>query len=248
MSSTYRRHPYFTEIPQKSYDACISDDDPKRLQRLLFALVVDPDEAEDAFSQWETTSRSIYIRRTGFDVQWFQSYGSAEVDRLLLTIRQWVLQAASVENALYEITIFDVRLGMWVACEVAKSCFIYRDLPDMRSLLTEAQGWATGAISNGRLQQILDESGPVQGQLPFEYAVLNIGPESLSIAVGGDDLWQAREAASVGRQLVVDSMAEGSPADGVRQAVVRSRDATLRPKAEAKVATRIASALLRFPR
>lgn len=248
MSSTYPRHPYFTEIPQKSYDACIVGDDPKRLQTLLFALVVDPDEADDAFSEWMTTSASKFRRRPGFDVQWFQSYGSAEVDRLLLTIRQWVLQDRSVENSLSDITVFDVRLGMWVACEAAKSCFIYRDLPEMRSILTEAQGWATGSISDSRLQQILDESGPVQGELPFEYAVLNVGPESLSIAVGGDDLWQGREAASVGRQPVVDSMAEVSPADSVRQAVVRSRDATLRPKAEAKVAARIASALLRFPR
>lgn len=139
--------------------------------------------------------------------------------------------------------------GMWVACEAAKSCFIYRDLPEMRSLLTEAQGWATGSTSDGRLRQLVDESGIVQGQLPFEYAVLNVGPQCITIAEGGDDVWQASEAKSAARMLMTDANAENSTSDEERNlSRARLRDPIYRARAEAKVAARIASALLRFPR
>lgn len=119
-------HPYFTEIPLRSFEAMAFEG---HLSEVLLALIVDPLEAEDVSRAiWDVQEVRIELNEDGRIVEApirledFLDLGSKMFEQMKITIAQWTMAHGDAEDALRSIAALDRRLAIWCASDVAAGC------------------------------------------------------------------------------------------------------------------------------
>lgn len=249
-------HRYFTSVPQKSFDACFGNGArPNRLVKLLFALVVDPDEAGDAFRlALETVEFTSKGRLPGgLDLRWFIGRGSMAMDSLLLTISQWILFRDDAAESMAQIAEFDRHLGAWVGCELAKRCPSYKTSPNTIDLLSDAQEAVVRSIARPSSVNIVSAMDEYTDRLLDSIRQIDGMPSSSAVhatsILGADESSVGITAADVASGLVNDMFllyAERSGRMPMSYAWPRSPHAIAALRSQASYA--LSEDVLRFPR
>ena len=126
-------HPYYTEIPQRSFDAIVKNG---YFSEVLMALLVDPLKAKDeAWSIYRISDLRVELDRNGhiviapINISDFARLGTLSMSKLKTTISQWVMErGGDAYKSLRLLTEWDHCLGVWCACFVAENALRY--LPD----------------------------------------------------------------------------------------------------------------------
>lgn len=118
-------HPIYTMIPQRSFDAYVSRS--KQLKEILCALIVDPDEAHDAALEYG-------VQNTPHQYEDFKSLGMKSVEKMLSTISLWARNRDSRE-AMADIVDWNMTLGLWCGCSVARMSIQFADAASNRPRL-----------------------------------------------------------------------------------------------------------------
>lgn len=106
------RHSYYTCVPLRSIEAIVPPDAAERLDLILRALIVEPEEAEDL-----SEDPSIIDCSTNR----FAERGTMAFDAALQTIGQWSLRQSSVLDAIQWISLWNQWLGIWCASCVVRN-------------------------------------------------------------------------------------------------------------------------------
>ena len=104
------RHPVYTKIDQRSYDAYVKTGS---LRELICAFVVDPDEAFDAY---ELSG----VAGTPHSYEFVMSQGASFVSAAMETISAWALLSPGANEAMREIAEWSRMLSVWCACKVVR--------------------------------------------------------------------------------------------------------------------------------
>jgi len=153
-----KMHSYYTEIPQRSFEAIVKNG---YLSEVLMALLVDPLEAEDvAESIKDRTDAAIKLEANGYIVSApigladFQNLPSKDAfEKLKITLSQWVMTTKRASGALRELTMWDRRFGVWCACQVAREAlrFIPRSEPRPLRAIKTAEAWVRGMATEDQV-------------------------------------------------------------------------------------------------
>jgi len=146
-----KMHSYYTEIPLRSFDAIVKKG---YLSEVLMALLVDPLEAEDvADSIYRKTETAIKLEVSDrvfsapIGLTDFQNLPSKDAfEKLRITLSQWVMRTDGANDALRELTMWDLRFGAWCACAVAREalrCVPKGEQRPLRAIET-AEAWVAG--------------------------------------------------------------------------------------------------------
>jgi hypothetical protein len=142
-------HPYFTEIPLRSWKAIVRR---VLLSEVLLSLVVDPLESEDVSKQMREIGPT-WIRMPLGDAPIryfnFEDLGSKALSQMQITIAQWVMTDKNASSALSTLTDWDKRFGVWCACAVARTLLRFvpeGELLPLRAIET-AEAWSIGKAS-----------------------------------------------------------------------------------------------------
>lgn len=106
------RHSYYTCVPLRSIEAIVPPDAAERLDLILRALIVEPEEAEDLSEDPSIIDCSA---------ERFVERGAMSVDAALQTIGQWSLRQSSVLTAIQWISLWNQWLGIWCASCVVRN-------------------------------------------------------------------------------------------------------------------------------
>jgi hypothetical protein len=144
-------HSYYTEIPQRSFDAIVKNG---YLIEVLVALLVDPLEAEDVSDSIESrTSTAIKLEvndrvfSAPIELADFQNLPSKDAfEKLKITLSQWAMTTDGANDALRELTMWDRRFGVWCACAVAREALRFVPKGEERPLLAieTTEAWVLG--------------------------------------------------------------------------------------------------------
>jgi len=146
-----KTHPYFTEIPQRSFDAIVKNG---YLSEVLVALLVDPLEADDVaesiYRKTETAIRlsaNYHIFSATIELADFQGLPSKDAfEKLKITISQWVMTTNRADDALRVLAMWDRRFGVWCACQVARDALRFVPSGEQRQLraIEATEAWVNG--------------------------------------------------------------------------------------------------------
>lgn len=144
-------HSIYTEIDARSYDAIVKNG---YLSEVLLALLVDPLEAEDVADSVTTRdmgkiSMSVngIVSSAPISPADFQALPSKDgFEKLKITLSQWAAVAADAKESLLTVATWDVRFGIWGACQVARSALVYVPSREERPLfaIETADRWLQG--------------------------------------------------------------------------------------------------------
>lgn len=144
-------HSIYTEIDARSYDAIVKNG---YLSEVLLALLVDPLEAEDVADSVTTRDMGkISISVNGLvssapiSPADFQALPSKDgFEKMKITLSQWAAVAADARESLLPMATWDVRFGIWCACQVARSALVYVPSGEERPLfaIEAAERWLQG--------------------------------------------------------------------------------------------------------
>lgn len=217
------KHPFYTEVPQRSYEAYVGEGRPQ-LEELLCAFVVDPDEAVDAAEQYG-------VRRTPHSLKTIRSMGSGAIDAAMLTISQWVSKQAGAGRAISQIGNYDRRLGIWCACSLESEVVNLLSSSGRQSgkrVIRRLRGWSKDAVSSSAVwDAVIEFRSDYQYQLAanrYGYAFLNLLPSLL------DERVRSEECGERLRRAIGDIAAGAAVSSGVRdypQAFQRIQASTL---------------------
>jgi hypothetical protein len=147
-------HPYFTEIPLRSFEAMAFEGN---LSEVLLALIVDPHEAKDvsltildirpATIELAFGSKTIDAPITLSDFQNLPSKHAFE--QLKITLAQWVMTTERAHDALRVLTEWNLRFGVWCACAVAREALRFVPEGELRPLraIETAEAWVRGTAT-----------------------------------------------------------------------------------------------------
>mgnify|MGYP000128355331 CR=1 FL=1 len=117
MNDSEEMHPYYTLIPLRSYNAFMADPAARErlrhgtfeiepLDALLCALIVDPDEAEDAAEEWDITFPHAFAD--------FVDEGPKMREILLQTLQQYLMfHSVAIRPAWKEAALWDIQTEQW---------------------------------------------------------------------------------------------------------------------------------------
>jgi hypothetical protein len=146
-------HPYFTEIPLRSFEAMAFEGN---LSEVLLALIVDPHEAEDvAKSIQEIQSTRIELDFDGelisspIALADFQNLPSKNgFEKLKITLAQWVMTTKSAFFPLKTLSEWDQRFAVWCACAVSREAIRFVGKSENRPIraIETAEAWVCGRV------------------------------------------------------------------------------------------------------
>lgn len=130
-------HPVFTLVPLRSYSAYVKGD-PPALDELMCALMVDPLEAEDTVAEM-----GMEMPHALAD---FSSLGRRPYTAALQTIAQWAEAQTDAAFAMRMVTLYDRRLGVWCACQLAREVmsFVSPDEKIHKATIELTESWVRG--------------------------------------------------------------------------------------------------------
>jgi hypothetical protein len=151
-------HPYFTEIPLRSFEAMAFEG---HLSEVLLALIVDPHEAEDV----SRMIRDIYSTRIELDFDGkitsapitlsdFQDLPSKHAfEQLKITLAQWVMTTERADSAVGALASWDRRFGVWCACAAARDALRFVPEDEERPLraIEAAEAWVRGMATRAQV-------------------------------------------------------------------------------------------------
>ena len=155
------KHPYYTEIYQRSFDAIVKNG---WLSEILLALITDPLEAEDLAERLERDSlETLWILPTTRGERRYLAPTSLEDFRSLsldaktswhITMAQWVMRFKEANVALQSLIRYDRKLGAWCVCQVAREALRFVPNGELRPLVaietTEAWTLGKGTIEEAK--------------------------------------------------------------------------------------------------
>lgn len=163
-----KMHPYYTEIPLRSFYAMLRSGG---LSEVLLALITDPLEAEDFASLLvRDTPDSIRIRLPDrnivapISVADFKEMSLTSVAKWRITLAQHVMSFEDAANTMRSLARYDTRLSAWCSIALIRSVMIELRTPllDPTSRVVEAtDGWVRGFVSLDELNvtgDVLDEA------------------------------------------------------------------------------------------
>ncbi len=163
-----RMHPYYTEVHRRSFDAIVKNG---WLSEILMALIADPDNSMDLADvlrrNGKDQSLSIDLQRRGerphpapISVSEFADRGTWAVDRWRITLAQWAMSFKEARPALHSLTLYDRRLGVWCACQVAREALRYT--PDVgnsaRVSIETTEAWVMGQATIAQVKSATDDA------------------------------------------------------------------------------------------
>lgn len=157
-----KMHPYYTEIPLRSFEAIVQND---WLSEILLALITDPLEAEDfakLISRGQPETIYLFTDESKnfqaplpISVHDFACLPAKSVSKWRITMSQWLAKQKSSYSTFLELSVYDTRMCMWAACYLARYSMQYLESPSenmIRTLSAAEHFIATGsdksAVSN----------------------------------------------------------------------------------------------------
>lgn len=139
-------HPYYTEIPLRSFEAMAFDG---HLSEVLLALIVDPHEADDVSRTiWDVQEARIELLQDGRIVEapirmddFLNLPSKNALEHLKITLAQWVFTFERAPEPMGLLTKWSPRLGVWCACSVAKEIHWYDDNDPVLRSIEVAEQW-----------------------------------------------------------------------------------------------------------
>lgn len=211
-----KMHHVFTHVPAMSYEIFVEGLEPS-LDTLMLALSVDPLEALDVYDQVIEDSRIRRQRDTRsvpHSLKSFADRGLAAYAAALETISQFVV-ASDEPYPETEVCMLDHRLGMWCACQVArtaKGLSIFMGDACL-SVIEASENWVIG---RGSAKEVARAANAAAVKLQFAsdevitstfFAVSLISSEALNYESSGGK----RSVVGAGLiHLVENSVAEGN--------------------------------------
>ena len=201
---------YYTHIPQKSYKAYVND--RQNLDQVLCALIVDPDDAADAAKE--------YGLELPHSLEDFQSYSLKFVEMMKQTLAQWVMTNANAQDAMPELTRWNIRVGTACACAVARSVQKYLGggwYDRSESQMRAAEAWVDGSMDKEKMRSIVRENAPPSSLAQFSrlswlaatssnraatVPVLGSYAAATSVRYAADAIYEANDASSRDDALV----------------------------------------------
>lgn len=121
MAADLPKHPVFTRVYQRSFDAYCQWP-LTNLESLMAAFVVDPHEAEDAFE-------SFGVEGTPHSLEFIADRNKGLFGAALETISQWARSQEDARDIIAQITKYNTRLGVWCATRVVRQLRAYPQEP-----------------------------------------------------------------------------------------------------------------------
>jgi hypothetical protein len=141
-------HPYFTEIPLRSFEAMAFEG---HLSEVLLALIVDPHEAADVAREineiHETWIELAPDSEAPIALEDFERLPTKDAfEKLKITLAQWVMTTERADIALRILAEWDVRFGIWCACAVAREALpVINEYEQRPSIAVDvAEEWVRG--------------------------------------------------------------------------------------------------------
>lgn len=148
------RHTIYTEIPLRSFNALVGD--KETIENLLIALMVDELESEDVANYiWKRPqNRPLVTSRAFFEM------GANATDAWKRTLSQWCMRQDSAPDALVKLTIYNWRLGVWCACQLAQDALRLIRIGGRatRTSIEMTKAWVAGKVTIDRVISAGDEA------------------------------------------------------------------------------------------
>jgi hypothetical protein len=205
-------HPYFTEIPLRSFEAMAFDG---KLSEILLALIVDPHEANDvsrAILDIYPTRIDLVSNEDGRSIvdapvriEDFMDLGLKSFDAMKITVAQWVMTTDGASDALRVLTVWDRRFGVWCACAVAREALHYVLAEDQRPLraIEAAEAWAIGKAT---IETVTTADAAARSAANYAKAALGASVYNIAAADA------AAQAAAIADAAVAAAAAAADPA------------------------------------
>lgn len=232
-----KMHSYYTEIPQRSFEAIVKND---YLSEVLVALLVDPLEAEDiAESIKDRIDAAITLDLNGrafsapIGLADFQNLPSKDAfEKLKITLSQWVMTTERANGTLRVLSTWDQRFGAWCSCAVARVGIRFVPKGDRRALLaietTEVavRGKSTDIYVTDAAMAAYDASSSARTlAAAAAYASASYAAASFVASVGTSVADNAASLAANAAVRVADAVASVSGRDDLRVAeLIRLRE------------------------
>lgn len=174
------KHPYYTEIYQRSFDAIVKNG---WLSEILLALITDPLEAEDFAERLERTSpEALWILPYGkgerrcpapIFIEDFKMLSMNAETQWRVTLAKWVMRFAQADEAVRSLIYYETRVGVWAACQVVREAmrFIPADEDRPVEAVIRTERWASAKGTAAEATKAGDAALECSEELAGENAV-----------------------------------------------------------------------------